>query len=119
MDEIGRGTATTDGLAIAWAVMEHLYGALRCRVLFATHFHELAQLQPAFPDMHLATMDVVADVRPHARALPPCLRVSPLLPQQREVLFTHRIVDGVAAHSYGVPCARLAGTARPPPAALC
>ena len=62
MDEIGRGTATMDGLAIAWAVMEHLYFAIKCRVLFATHFHELAQLRDDFPALHCSTMDVVMDV---------------------------------------------------------
>lgn len=62
MDEIGRGTATTDGLAIAWAVMEYLHNHIKCRVLFATHFHELGNLRGTLPHMHCATMDVVEQV---------------------------------------------------------
>jgi len=62
MDEIGRGTSTIDGLAIARAVMEYLYEKIRCRVLFATHFHELAQLREQLENMHCATMDVVEAV---------------------------------------------------------
>eukprot|EP00698_Gefionella_okellyi_P013998 TRINITY_DN3869_c0_g1_i1.p1 TRINITY_DN3869_c0_g1~~TRINITY_DN3869_c0_g1_i1.p1 ORF type:complete len:811 (+),score=175.91 TRINITY_DN3869_c0_g1_i1:401-2833(+) len=89
MDEIGRGTSTMDGLAIAWAVMEHLHHVIKARVLFATHFHELAQLQDQFASMHCATMDVIET--------------------NAEIAFSHRVIDGIAQHSYGVPCARLAG----------
>ena len=54
VDEIGRGTATLDGLAIAWAVLEALHSAIRCRTIFATHFHELAELADRLPRLQAA-----------------------------------------------------------------
>ena len=56
LDEIGRGTATFDGLSIAWATIEHLHGNNRCRALFATHFHEMTALAAKLPRLHNATM---------------------------------------------------------------
>jgi len=58
LDEIGRGTATFDGLSIAWATIEHLHEVNRCRALFATHFHELTALAAKLPRLHNATMRV-------------------------------------------------------------
>ena len=58
LDEIGRGTATFDGLSIAWAAIEHLHEQNRCRALFATHFHELTALAPKLPRLHNATVRV-------------------------------------------------------------
>ncbi len=58
VDEIGRGTATLDGLAIAWAVLEALHNTIRSRTIFATHFHELARLSFTLPQLQAATMRV-------------------------------------------------------------
>ncbi len=89
VDEIGRGTATLDGLAIAWAVLEALHNTARCRAIFATHFHELAQLTAELPRM-----------RPHS------MRVKEW---RRDVVFLHEVAEGAAGRSWGVHVARLAG----------
>jgi DNA mismatch repair protein MutS len=89
LDEIGRGTATFDGLSIAWAVMEHLHHRNRARALFATHFHELTQLAHKLPRVRNLTMRV-AD-------------------WNGEVIFLHEVVAGAADRSYGIQVARLAG----------
>jgi DNA mismatch repair protein MutS len=89
LDEIGRGTATFDGLAIAWATLEHLHEVNRCRTLFATHFHELTALKETLA--HVANMT---------------MRVSEY---RGEVVFLHEVVPGSADRSYGVQVARLAG----------
>ncbi len=95
VDEIGRGTATLDGLAIAWAVLEALHSQIRCRTLFATHFHELAGLGQALPQMC-----------PHA------MRVREW---KNEIVFLHEVSEGAAGRSWGVHVARLAGI---PPATV-
>ncbi len=89
VDEIGRGTATLDGLAIAWAVLEALHSQIRCRTLFATHFHELAGLGQALPQMC-----------PHA------MRVREW---KNEIVFLHEVAEGAAGRSWGVHVAKLAG----------
>ncbi|MDE2578215.1 MAG: DNA mismatch repair protein MutS [Hyphomicrobiales bacterium] len=89
LDEIGRGTATFDGLSIAWAAMEHLHDANKSRALFATHFHELTQLQQKLPRLKNLTM-----------------RVSDW---NGEVVFLHEVTAGAADRSYGVQVAKLAG----------
>jgi DNA mismatch repair protein MutS len=89
LDEIGRGTATYDGLSIAWAVMEHLHESNRARSLFATHFHELTHLGQRLP--RLANL---------------CMRVTDW---NGEVVFLHEVAKGAADRSYGVQVARLAG----------
>jgi len=93
LDEIGRGTSTFDGLAIAWAVAEYLDDAIGCRALFATHYHELTQL--AAKSKHVANFSV------SAREL------------DDEIVFLHRVVAGAASRSYGVQVARLAGLPEP------
>jgi DNA mismatch repair protein MutS len=93
VDEIGRGTATLDGLAIAWAVLEALHSAIRCRTIFATHFHELAELADRLPRM-----------RPHT------MRVKEW---KGSVVFLHEVAAGAAGRSWGVHVAKLAGI--PPP----
>jgi DNA mismatch repair protein MutS len=93
VDEIGRGTATLDGLAIAWAVLEALHSQLRCRTIFATHFHELAQLT--------ATLH---------RLAPHMMRVREW---RGEVVFLHEVATGAAGRSWGVHVARLAGVPAP------
>lgn len=93
VDEIGRGTATLDGLAIAWAVLEALHNSIRCRTIFATHFHELARLTGELP--HLA---------PHT------MRVKEW---KGEVVFLHEVAPGAAGRSWGVHVAKLAGVPAP------
>jgi DNA mismatch repair protein MutS len=89
LDEIGRGTATFDGLSIAWATIEHLHDKNRCRALFATHFHELTGLAAKLPRLHNATVRVKE--------------------WQGEVVFLHEVVAGAADRSYGIQVAKLAG----------
>jgi DNA mismatch repair protein MutS len=89
LDEIGRGTATFDGLSIAWAVVEHLHEVNRCRALFATHFHELTALAAKLDRLVCRTMRVKE--------------------WQGDVVFLHEVAEGAADRSYGVHVARLAG----------
>jgi DNA mismatch repair protein MutS len=89
LDEIGRGTATFDGLSIAWAVAEHLHDETRCRTLFATHYHELTDLQ--------ATRSGVANYNVAVREW------------NEEIIFLRKILPGAADKSYGIQVARLAG----------
>src|ERR1700676_1864394 len=89
LDEIGRGTATFDGLSIAWAALEHLHEVNRCRALFATHFHELTALAAKLPRLHNATVRVRE--------------------WQGDVVFLHEVVAGAADRSYGIQVAKLAG----------
>jgi DNA mismatch repair protein MutS len=93
LDEIGRGTATFDGLSIAWATIEHLHDANRCRALFATHYHELTALSVRLPRLFNATVRVKE--------------------WHGEVVFLHEVLPGAADRSYGIQVARLAGL--PPP----
>ena len=92
LDEIGRGTATFDGLSIAWATIEHLHEGNRCRALFATHFHELTALTKRLNRLANATMRVTD--------------------HHGEVIFLHEVVPGTADRSYGIQVARLAGLPR-------
>ena len=89
LDEIGRGTATFDGLSIAWATIEHLHENNRCRALFATHFHELTALSARLPRLFNATVRVKE--------------------WHGEVVFLHEVVPGAADRSYGIQVAQLAG----------
>lgn len=89
LDEIGRGTATFDGLSIAWAVVEHLHEVNRCRALFATHYHELTSLVGKLHKMSLH-----------------CMKIKEF---NDEVIFLHEVIDGAADHSYGIHVAKLAG----------
>jgi DNA mismatch repair protein MutS len=89
LDEIGRGTATYDGLSIAWATLEHLHEVNRARTLFATHYHELTGLTATLPRLANATMRVAE--------------------HGDEVVFLHEVAPGAADRSYGIHVARLAG----------
>jgi DNA mismatch repair protein MutS len=89
LDEIGRGTATFDGLSIAWAAVEHLHEVNRCRGLFATHFHELTVLSEKLGRLSNATMRVKE--------------------WDGDVIFLHEVGPGAADRSYGIQVARLAG----------
>jgi DNA mismatch repair protein MutS len=89
LDEIGRGTATYDGLAIAWATAEHLHDASRCRAVFATHYHELTVLAER----------LAACANAHLRAKE----------WKGELVFLHEVAPGAADRSYGIQVAKLAG----------
>ncbi len=89
LDEIGRGTSTYDGISLAWAVVEHLHAHQNCRTLFATHYHELTELERVLPG--------VTNLNVAVREW------------QDEVIFLHKIVPGAADKSYGIHVARLAG----------
>jgi DNA mismatch repair protein MutS len=89
LDEIGRGTSTYDGLAIARAVVEHIHERVGARTLFATHYHELTALADRFPRIYNANVAVAED--------------------SGQVVFLHRVVPGGADRSYGIHVARLAG----------
>lgn len=90
LDEIGRGTSTYDGLAIAQAVVEHLHNTTGARTLFATHYHELAALADELPHCQVYTMAISDD-------------------KQGEIVFLHRVTPGSIGRSYGVHVAKLAG----------
>jgi DNA mismatch repair protein MutS len=89
LDEIGRGTATFDGLSIAWACLEYLHGVNQCRGLFATHYHELTSLQDKLPALSCHTMQVRE--------------------WNGDVIFLHSVAAGTADRSYGIHVAKLAG----------
>ena len=89
LDEVGRGTSTWDGLAIAWAAVEHLHGTNQCRALFATHYHELTRLADDLP--HAANASLKAKE------------------WKDDLVFLHEVQPGPADKSYGVQVARLAG----------
>ncbi len=95
LDEIGRGTATYDGLSIAWATLEHLHDVNGCRALFATHYHEMAALSAKLDGVENATVTVKE--------------------WEGDVVFLHEVKRGTADCSYGVQVARLAGL---PPAVV-
>jgi len=89
LDEIGRGTATFDGLSIAWATVEHLHETNRCRALFATHYHELTVLAERLAALSCHTMAVKE--------------------WKDDIVFLHEVVAGAADRSYGIHVAKLAG----------
>ena len=89
LDEIGRGTATYDGLSIAWATLEHLHAVNRCRALFATHYHEMSVLSAKLDGVENATVTVKE--------------------WEGDVIFLHEVRKGTADRSYGVQVAKLAG----------
>jgi DNA mismatch repair protein MutS len=89
LDEIGRGTATFDGLSIAWACVEYLHEVRRCRTLFATHYHELTALADRLSEVANVTIDVKE--------------------WRDEIIFLHKVKPGAADRSYGIQVAKLAG----------
>ena len=92
LDEIGRGTSTYDGLSLAWAVVEYLHDRIGCRTLFATHYHELTDLEESLPGV--ANLNVAVEE------------------WQGQVVFLHKIIAGAADKSYGIHVAQLAGVPR-------
>ncbi|MCU0914863.1 MAG: DNA mismatch repair protein MutS, partial [Planctomycetes bacterium] len=93
LDEVGRGTSTYDGLALAWAITEHLATRLKCRTLFATHYHELTELAELFGNIRNCNVAVRE--------------------WMDEVVFLHRILPGGTDKSYGIHVAKLAGIPKP------
>ena len=92
LDEVGRGTSTFDGLALAWAIAEHLAVTKRCRALFATHYHELTELETLLEGVF--NLNVIVKE------------------YEEELVFLHRIETGAADRSYGLHVAKLAGVPR-------
>ena len=93
LDEIGRGTSTYDGVSLAWAITEYLHDDVGCRALFATHYHELAEL---------------------AEKLPALRNYNVLVQEDKEgIVFLHKIAPGSTDKSYGIHVARLAGVPEP------
>src|SRR5262249_48326626 len=93
LDEIGRGTSTFDGISLAWAITEHIHDVIGCRTLFATHYHELVELEKTKRALHNANLAGPAS--------------------EDETVFLRQIVPGGAAQSYGIHVARLAGVPAP------
>ncbi len=93
LDEIGRGTSTFDGISLAWAITEHIHDAIGCRTLFATHYHELVELEKTKPRLRNANVAVRE--------------------KEGEIVFLYQIVPGGADQSYGIHVARLAGVPAP------
>lgn len=89
LDEVGRGTSTFDGLALAWAIVEHMHERARCRTLFATHYHQLTALATRFQGV--------------------CNKSVAVREWNDEIVFLHKIVEGGTDRSYGIHVARLAG----------
>ncbi len=92
LDEIGRGTSTYDGISLAWSVVEYLHDHVGCRTLFATHYHELTDLEKSLSGVKNLNVAVRE--------------------WQEEVVFLHKIIEGAADKSYGIHVARLAGVPR-------
>jgi DNA mismatch repair protein MutS len=92
LDEIGRGTSTYDGVSLAWAITEHLHNRIGCRALFATHYHELAQLAGTLNELRNYNVLVKEGIA--------------------DIVFLHKIGPGSAHRSYGIHVARLAGVPR-------
>jgi len=93
LDEVGRGTSTFDGLALAWAIVEHMHDAIRARTLFATHYHQLTALSERLRG--------VCNMNVQVREW------------HDEIVFLHKIIDGGSDRSYGIHVARLAGVPAP------
>ena len=91
MDEVGRGTSTEDGLSIAWAVSEYLLDRIKCKTLFATHYHELTRMESE-----------------HVKKL--CMAVDE---STSDVVFLRKVISGASQNSYGIHVARLAGVPEP------
>ncbi|MBT5540052.1 MAG: DNA mismatch repair protein MutS, partial [Alphaproteobacteria bacterium] len=89
LDEIGRGTATYDGLSLAWASLEHLHEKNKCRTLFATHYHEMTELETKLSRLSCHTMRIRE--------------------WENSIIFLHEVIKGVADRSYGIHVAQLAG----------
>ena len=89
LDEIGRGTSTHDGISIAWAVLKYLHNYINCRALFATHYHELTQLNNKLDRIANYSMEIKE--------------------WNKDIIFLHKIIPGVADSSYGIHVAELAG----------
>lgn len=92
LDEVGRGTSTRDGLALAWACVEYMVKHLKCRTLFSTHYHELSELN-YLPELRFFTFKITQ--------------------WNEQIVFFHEITEGVSDQSYGIHVARIAGIPEP------
>ena len=92
LDEVGRGTSTFDGLSLAWGILEHLHDTIQCRTLFATHYHELTQLESKLSNLACYTMKIKE--------------------WQGKAIFLHQVIQGQANKSYGLYVAQMAGLPR-------
>ena len=131
LDELGRGTSTFDGLALAWAITEHLANEIKCRTLVATHYHELTELADLLQGVrnyNVAVREYAIDPDPNrdrkgaaddpnrdreGATTPASNRAAPSDTPDEGIVFLHRIVEGGASKSYGVHVARLAGVPKP------
>lgn len=95
LDEIGRGTSTFDGMSLAWSILEYIHRQLGARTLFATHYHELTDLEPILPGVFNLNVGVLHDEK------------------TGDMVFLHRIHEGPSSKSYGIEVARLAGVPAP------
>lgn len=91
LDEVGRGTSTFDGLSLAWAILEYITKNIKSKTLFATHYHELIDLEHTFPSIKNKHIQVIEDK------------------ENDEIVFLRKIMDGGANKSYGIAVAKLAG----------
>lgn len=89
LDEVGRGTATFDGISIAWAIAEHIHNVIQAKTLFATHYHELNELANRYDKIKNYKVDVVE--------------------RDTNIIFTHKVLAGSADHSFGIHVAKMAG----------
>jgi len=89
LDEVGRGTSTFDGLSLAWAISEYLHSSIKCKAVFATHYHQLTQLEGMLPGVRNFSIAV--------------------LEEKGSITFLRTVVPGATDKSYGVHVARLAG----------
>lgn len=89
LDEVGRGTATFDGISIAWAIAEYIHNKLQAKTLFATHYHELNELANRYDRIKNYKVDVVE--------------------RDTNIIFTHKVLEGSADHSFGIHVAKMAG----------
>jgi len=89
LDEVGRGTATFDGISIAWAIAEYIHNVIQAKTLFATHYHELQELENAYAKIKNFKIEVIET--------------------GSEVLFTHKLTEGASDNSFGIHVAKMAG----------
>lgn len=89
LDEVGRGTATFDGISIAWAIAEHIHDRIGAKTIFATHYHELTELSSTFTRVHNFQVEVQE--------------------VENNIVFTHRVIPGHSNHSFGIHVAKMAG----------
>jgi DNA mismatch repair protein MutS len=104
LDEVGRGTSTKDGMSLALALLEHFHDVLRCRLLFSTHFHQLAPSAKNLKHLRLKHLAVELNRSQQSQRSAPSVAAV-----HDDLIFTYKILDGVCEQSFGLHVARLAG----------